>query len=93
MEFIVGDGVGELEAQDVVLIEAVPLEGVYDEGGLEGVFEVGETKENFFRLLRNQTDRLEPRKRPENVYTVAKENYAPLHAHSHPQALPPRTRC
>ncbi len=39
-------GVGEVEAEDVIAVEAVSLEGVDDHGGLEGVLEVGEAEDD-----------------------------------------------
>lgn len=68
--FVVGDGIRELQAKNVISIEPVSLQGVDDYGGLQCGLEVSETKYDFFTWLlfaRNKTNSFEPLERPKDM--------------------------
>ena len=63
-------GERELQTQGIVFVEAVPLESIYYNSGLERVLEVRKAEnEPFFRLLfsRDKSNRPEAWERSENV--------------------------
>ena len=68
--FVVGDGVRELQAKNVISIESVSLQGVDDYGGLQRGLEVSETENDFLTWLLfagNETNSFEPQERPKDV--------------------------
>ena len=63
-------GVGELEPPDIILVEAIPLQRVDHKRCLKIILEVCEAKNDLFvrvDLTRDQPDRLESFKWPEDV--------------------------
>jgi hypothetical protein len=63
-------GVGEGEAEDIVFVEPIALEGVDDHGGLQRVLKISKTKINFFArglLSGNETERLIAGKGPKDI--------------------------
>lgn len=68
--FVVRFGVRELEAENVIAVEAITLQSVDDNRGLESRFEIGEAQDDFFAgllLPRDEADSLEAQKWSKNM--------------------------
>ena len=59
-----------METQDVILVESVPLQGIYDQSGLELVVKVSEAEYDFLTgalLSGDEADGLVAREGPEDM--------------------------
>jgi hypothetical protein len=67
---VVDNSVRELQTQDIVLVESVSLQSVYDKRSLQSCFEIGKTEDYFltwFFLSWDQTDSFKTDEGPEDV--------------------------
>ena len=67
---VVSGSIWKLETQDVILVESVPLQGIYDQSGLELVVKVSEAEYDFLTgpfLSGDETYGLVAREGPEDV--------------------------
>ena len=67
---IISDRIAELKTENVILVKAIALKSVNDQGGLELVFEVSEAEDYFFAwpfFARNEPHCLEAGEGAEDV--------------------------
>lgn len=68
--FVISDSVRKLKTQNIIFVEAIALESVYDNRCLQSRFEISKAENNFiarFLFTRNQTNSLVTRKGSKNV--------------------------